>query len=208
MVSLLPVKPVGKVHATRQSGPYRTTYTCLQTPRPWVVVVVHFGCGGLSEHLSLLISGRKGTPSGPGGMNKVVPDPSSLSHQLVCSRGRKSFTVDSESTMHPGQKSGVSPLGHLYTTKTCPTTTGLVVLVALPPLQRGIYHACWVARWWGGMHHGGWLGGLLGIKPGSHTYETRVVTTGPDNGPATFPVWFFKAFPKKNKHSSYSLFTH
>ena len=48
------------------------------------------------------------------------------------------------------------------------------------------------------MHHGGWVGGLLGIKPGSHRYETRVVITGHDNGPAIFPVWFFKAFPKKN----------
>ena len=48
------------------------------------------------------------------------------------------------------------------------------------------------------MHHGGWVGGLLGIKLGSHWYETSVVTTGPDNGPAIFPAWFFKAFQKKN----------
>ena len=51
------------------------------------------------------------------------------------------------------------------------------------------------------MHHGGWVGGLLGIKPGSHWYETRVVTTGPDDGAAIFPVWFFKAFPKKQTNT-------
>ena len=40
---------------------------------------------------------------------------------------------------------------------------------------------------------------LVGIKPTPQWYETRVITIGPDNGPAIFPVPFFKGLFQKNK---------
>ena len=43
------------------------------------------------------------------------------------------------------------------------------------------------------------MGDLVRIEPTPQWYETRVITIGPDDGPAIFPVPTFKGIFKKIK---------